>query len=504
MIIRSILSCCLLSLVLQSCGEDSATARLMEPSDALWITGDSQSLTEESLGALSSVGVKLYFLEVGKISWLGDRPVLEYQPIPPLTFPAKAILALKGEGPSQGLDQKHVGRDLVREIESLQQQVRQSDLQIIGINLELTGFDDFEAYAGLLKSLHKAMGKSLSLSVTLPRRWVEKAGVEEMFRWTDFVVPMLYGQLPGVSEDPKAWDFQVMEALVRRLESFEEPYFIGVITLGTASFSGASGSVKERTSRVRLEEFIHNPNITMGHGFSLKGIDRLVYVFDVEKATEVEGVKMAARSKLRIVRTTSIHQEELRRLLGAWETPHLLGEAFYRIPSDGENLSLSADNLVNALSARSVLPSPKVSIKVLRRSGSRQRIQVRLENESVEPTDIALVGSNFVELKLRSDTAYFKNVRIGLFKRYDFLRLNQAGKEIRSFRDPTILRFYIPILGSEAVMDSGPVDIVGRGSSRVEIDVSATFLVPAGKTASFGPETFSLPLGRFKETQKLP
>jgi hypothetical protein len=254
-----------------------------------------------------------------------------------------------------------------------------------------------------------------------------------------------------------------------------------------------NGRVVTTTTEIGLGDLVNNRALAVEHGFTLEGIDRQVYSFRAEQATRVGELAVAAGQRLRLVRSSTPHLEELSRLFGAWNTPRRLGELYVRMPDDRDRTGLAVENLVNALGPSPIMPDPEVTIESLAPGSKTLRLRVRLENRSLEPTDIGFVGHNFVEL-VASD-AYWNDIDEGGFRRFDLLKPDRSGELVRTLQRPTVLRFFVPLLEAGQVYESGvielwPTDVDPR------IQVGANFLVPSGRSASFGPREWQLGVGR--------
>lgn len=458
-----------------------------QPGSALQVAGG--KLSAPQLADLEGVGIRELFVEAGRLSWEADVPTIS----PTLSFDAprrlSCTLVVRGAWPEG--QESVAAADLLRQLEDLRVAAEEKGLFATGFHLELQGLSDPSFAGEVVRGLQRDLDPQLLLSATIPRDLLEHADIKELTKALDFVVVLLYGQRPGEAEVAKTWDFQQVELGTRALEELGTPYLVGVSILGSTTLL-ENGRVLATTTEVGLGDLVNNRALAVEHGFTLEGIDRQVYSFRAEQSTQAGSLAVTAGQRLRLVRSSTPHLEELSRLFGAWNTPGRLGELYVRMPDDRDRTGLAVENLVNALGPSPIMPDPDVTIESLAPGSKTLRLRVRLENRSLEPTDIGFVGHNFVELV--ASQAFWNEVDAGSFQRFDLLKPDRSGELMRSLQRPTVLRFYVPLLEAGQVYESGvielwPTDVDPR------IQVGANFLVPSGRSASFGPREWQLGAG---------
>jgi hypothetical protein len=128
-----------------------------------------------------------------------------------------------------------------------------------------------------------------------------------------------------------------------------------------------------------------------------------------------------------------------------------------------------------------------VTVLTLSRAPRRTMIRIVLENASREPSELAQVESNYVELRVVGGG--FGRVDRGGFYRYDSFVADRAGRLQRSIRNPPILRLFAPYLGPEQRLESGPIEVRSARDPE-DVIVRATFLAPLGGDVELAPTSW--------------
>jgi len=352
----------------------------------------------------------------------------------------------------------------------------------------------FETYGEFLRILRKELDRTLFLSVSVHRRWIGDPDLEKVTKAVDFVVPFLYGQRVNETEDGRAWDYVELEIQLRKLEQIGVPYRIGVVGLGTATHLNAGGGVRARTTRLSLQEILWNRALKLRPGFSLEGVNRRVYAVSAERSTEVGKWEVEKGEGVRVVRAATSDIEELTRLVAAWENPNHHGQVYYRLPSSEEKLSLTLENLLNALDSRPASPDLQFGVSLQRRTGRGWLMRFSIANANGEITELSLVDSNYLQVTALNGEISSR-VKAGDFYRYDLYRTQAEGEPKRTIRRPNLLRLHLPILDGQQRLASGDVEIKVQGSPDLQLD--GRFLLPDGRTLEVGPRVWRG--GRFED-----
>jgi hypothetical protein len=243
--------------------------------------------------------------------------------------------------------------------------------------------------------------------------------------------------------------------------------------------------VKARTTGLSLQEILWNRDLKLRPGFSLEGVNRRVYSVNAERRTEVGKWEVRAGESIRVVRPATSDLEELMRLAGVWELPNYLGQLYYRLPSPDERLSLSLENLVNALEPVPATPDLHLDASLQRRTGRGWLARFSITNENGEITELSLVDSNYLQVQVLNGEFSQHRVQPGDFYRYDLYRTTDDGGIERGFRHPDVLRLFLPILEGEQQVASGDVEIYVRGEP--ELELVGNFLLSDGRELAVGP-----------------
>ncbi|HEX4955560.1 MAG TPA: hypothetical protein VF017_19380 [Thermoanaerobaculia bacterium] len=452
--------------------------RLAKPArSVLWVT----SGTEPSFAELTNIepfGISETFVEAGRLSWQGTAPSVAPLPLPSLASRRSVTLVLRGVWASGELDAAGTARALARSFEAMAGAARAKNLDAIGLHLDVDAGESLRSLATTAAELRKQLDPKVYLSATLSRRVLASEEAKALAKAVDFVVAFLYGRRPGESDDKAAWDLEKVEAGMKRLEELDRPYLLGVVTVGRAFHLDRGGQALAETTRLKLSDLAHNEALELASGFSLEGIDRVVYTFRAKVPTRVGDWRVEPQQGVRVVGLTTHYIEELERRLGALGLDHFLGTAYYRYVSPEEGLSMSLANLAQARSAE----APPIGLKVYREgeggSASRPRFRVVVENPGDDRTDILFLGNNFVEVEVSGGT--IAKVDPGAFRRYELLRRTEDGELERDYREARVLRLFTPMLDRRDRRESGAIEIVGKGAAP-KIAIRASFVVPGGE-----------------------
>ena len=477
----------LVSLALASGGCGASEERARPAGSALWIDGASRPLTVAMLTRLAGAGIRELFVEAATVEWQGDRPAI--RPTRPLRPPGRVrtTLVARGNWPAvEPADAEGAASAIAGGLEAIRRILEESGWVVAGWHLDLEGVPSPDLLAGVRARLEPR----LLLSVTLPRELLGNAAqadaTEELLEHTDFVACFLYGVRPGGRDGDAAWDFRHVERSVRALDALEEPYLVGVVTLATAQRL-RDGTPAGELPGLSLAELAWNQSLRLSPGFLLEGLDRQVYQFVARAPTRVAGVALATGDGVKIVGASSAHVQELRRMLAGLDSPRRLGEVYERLPGEEDALSLGPENLVHAAAEARPAPQPRVGIETLRGGARRTVVRVVLENASREPSELAQVESNYVEL--RAEGGSFGDVELGGFYRYDSFAEGAGGRLQRSIRNPTVVRLFAPYLAPGAWIASGPIEVrSARGLG--DLLVRSAFLAPYGGSVETPPTSW--------------
>ncbi|MBP9144579.1 MAG: hypothetical protein KBF21_11185 [Thermoanaerobaculia bacterium] len=449
---------------------------------ALWLARDSGALDAIAQNRLAAAGLGEFYLDAAELEWNGSLKLRRFErPAIPRRTPTTLVVSgpwLPGDRPPDAL-----ATALLAELSALRIESEQDGLLVVGFHFEVDPGDSAERLGKTLGRLRSILPDNLFLSAGLDRHSLAGPAAQTLADAVDYVTCMIYGQRPGEAEDPAAWDLEAVEENFRRLEALKRPYFTGAVTLGTATWRGRGGEAKGSSTELSLGELIRARNLELAPGFSLLGIDRQVWEFVARGPVRVGPWSLAAGDRIRVVRTATPFIEEFRRRVVAWESPHRLGDVFYRLRRESEGLSLSVDNFVAVLAPDAAAPELELAIERVATGDRRWVVRVGLTNRSSESSDLAFFDSNFVQLQVSGATIGDANP--GDFERLELLVDGEKGT-MRAFREANTVRFFLPLVEENQTAASGEIEL--RLTQREPtLAISATFLLADGRTLTLDP-----------------
>lgn len=447
---------------------------------AVWVSSSSEPLQPNVVSKLKEAGVEEVFLQAARF----DAASGELTPAgESLSLPGGLACTVAVSGVYRGGDAASQADRILATFRELQDKIEREDALVVGLHLDFTTVESFEAYGLLLQEVRKKLGPKLYLSVTVQRAWLGNEQLKLALEKVDFFVPFLFGQRIDEKEDAGAWDLATIERALRSADAVGRPYVLGIVDLGTATWSNGSGTVKERVTKISMKDLVRNPSLQLRPGFSLEGTNRRVYTFEAQRATQVGDWALAADDTIRVVRVASSDLEELLRRLDLWANPNRLGQVYYRISNADERLSFGAESLAAALKLDSKSLDLSCEVAVQRRTGRGWLVRFTLLNHSGGFSELALLDNNYIEISIE-DGSFGTAANPGDFQRFDLLK-EISGRRERTFRSPDILRLYSPMLEGQQQVVSGDIEVIT--SSAPTFRITGNFLLPEGKDLTIGP-----------------
>lgn len=458
------------------------------PASGAWIGDDRSNLTAATLADLQRARISEYFVDAARLEWSGGEPVLRPGALDALPGRAGATLVVRGSWPAEVTDGKTAGKRLAAEIERLRLDAEGRGLLAVGVHLDVDAGGSLGPYAAALSRIRGDLDRSLFVSASMQRGWLDDRAASDLAQAVDFLVVFVYGQRPGEREDPKAWDFEQVQANLRRADDLGRPYFIGCVTLGSARHLGPRGEPIEASSRVSLKDLVFNPRLRLQGGFTLEGIDRQVYGFQAVAPTTVGDWQIAKDDVVRVVSagTTNIH--DLHQRIASLALRHALGEVFYRLPGPEEGLALTAGNLADAAAPSPPAVDLLLTTQTLSRSADRVLFKVVLENRNDERSDVSTFDNNFVELG--AEGGLFGDVEPGGFQRFELLRQGSDRVDMEALRNPQRVRLFLPLVEGKERIESGPIELRVQGRDP-RVVFEAHFIMSDGRAVNVQPVTWT-------------
>ncbi len=453
----------------------------------LWVEPDEVRYLEPDLvSRLAEAGIRELFVPMADLDLASGEGPLVRRPIPDLDPTLELNVAVGGRLELGGADPEEAAKRVAEGVEQLLFDVEARGLVPVGVHFDLRAIDSVPVGAAFFKRLRAALDRSSYLSVSLRRSWMDHDEIRSLAQATDFVVPFLYGRRAWEGDADEAWDFRVVRQRLEQLEGFGVSYMVGIVGIGNATHSGRNGKVKAFTSEQALHPFLWNHNLELRRGFSLQATHRRVYTLVAESATRAGGWAIEPKDEIRLVRPMTTDLDELLEMLAEGEHPHMIGQLYYRLPAPEERLSITPENILNALDDDPIAPDLRFEVQVSRRTSRGTRFRFLIENRNRESTELSLLDNNFLQVTAGANA--FGDVEVGDFYRYELLRMASDGSFERMYRDANVVRLHLPILEGRQRVSSGDVEIQRRDPT---LELEARFMMPDGRTVEYGPFTWS-------------
>ncbi len=452
---------------------------LEKPAGSALFVESGTTLPDPALSALEDAGVEELFVAAGQLAGSAVAPVVEAGSLPTSPRRTSATLVIRGRWHGSRDQAEAAGRSLAASVTQLTSKAREAGWIPLGLHFDVDAASGLEAWGAVVGQLRQTMDRTLFLSAKLRREELNLPQAAALADVVDFLVVPLYGQRPGEREEKGAWDLAQVEAGLKRLEELGRDYLVEVATVGRVLKVG--GGASDETTVGSLSDLVRSPVVELSHGFTLEAIDARTFSFVAGKPGRLLGWSLNSGDALKMIRLGSHNVEEYRRRAGTLELNHRLGDLFYRWAEEEEGFSLSVANLVSALAAAPAQADLHLNVETLDNRGSTRRYRVAVENRGAEPTDVAVLSSNFVEVAAPGGT--IGKVDAGEFARWQLLRRGRRGKLVRSFRKATVLRLHATYLGPFERQESGIIEVVGAPG-----EVRAEFLLPDGIDLELTPE----------------
>ena len=462
-----------------------------EPTSMLWVEPAQVAQVDAALlDELAGTGVRELFVPLAHLESGEGGPLLR-DSVPEL--PASTRLTLVVRGPlATGEAASEMATGVAASVQQMLFDVESRGLVPIGVHFDLSAGPSLEDATAFFKQLRQELDPSFFVSSSLDRSWYDDPELRSLIKAVDFVVPFLYGQRDGEEELAEAWDFAVARERLAQLEELGARYVLGWSGLGSVTHTDRQGRVKNATTQHSLAPFMWNRDLELKRGFTLEAKNRRVYTLVAQKTTRAGGWKMETQDEVRLVRPMTTDLDKLLGIVAEGQYAGLLGQLYYRLPAPAERLSITVENVLNALGEGPIVPDLTFDVQVGRRTRRGAIYRFVISNANGETTEFSLLDNNFLQIKAEPDA--FGNVDVGDFYRYDLLRLAKDGKYQRMYRNANAIRLHIPILEGQQSVESGNVEIHQRNPT---LELKAKFMMPDGRTVEFGPLTWKN--GKFLE-----
>ena len=427
------------------------------------------------LEALRRAGVREVVVEAGALAWEGGRPRVAGS-VPRASVRLPAVLAVEGSWQAPAGTGGDLGEALAGELRRVGFAAAAVGWRPVGFLLDLeppAGEDGLRDYGKALERVRRMEDGERFVAVALDRRALAAPGAEAVVAAADLVVAFLYGPRSGVGPGPRgaqAWSLAGLEADLARLDALGTPYLLGVGTVGT--LTRGDGTAEDDTTTVaRLSRLLAVRGLRYEPPPLFEVRDHQIYPFRAERALSVGGWALAAGEAVVVRRLAPHHLRILGERVAAAAPRFYRGLLLDRLPREGEDLALTAEEL--AAAADPAAGGPRLELTVEPARSRRNAMAVTLSHRGGSATELALLDGNYVEVRL--DGGSFGHVEPGGFRRYELMRGGRRAADMRSLTEADALRLYVPFLEAGELVASGPIEVRGRA------EVSGRLLLPDGE-----------------------
>lgn len=483
-----------LAALLAACtGSDGRPAK--GPGSALWgAPAEVAALGGEEREALRAAGVGELFLEAGRLGEASGGAAggeivpaaASYAAVAATRLPV--TLAVGGSWPPRADPAA-----LAAALRPLRLAAEEAGATVVGYHLDVApprGEAALAAYGEALAALAAALDRDLLLSASLDPESLGADGVAALADGVDFAVAFLYGPRsdggPGPVGDD-AWNLAALDPQLARLADLELPFLVGAGTIGELAHLDAAGNLVATTTRADLAALVGHPGLGLPRTAVLDPLDRQSYRLQAERPLALGDWGLDAGDWLRVTRLSA--HDLVRLAEQAAGTEGYLGVLYHRLRRPGEALSPSALALAGAAGGDT---ATELEVEVEAVGTGPVPFRVRIANRGAQPTEVAFLGHNYVELRALGGAA-FADVDAGGFRRYELLHAGRRVDTMRALRQADAVKLYVPLLEPGGVVTSGTVALRGAARGRPVVEVSGNFVLPGGEIVELAPRRWPVP-----------
>ncbi len=121
-------------------------------------------------------------------------------------------------------------------------------------------------YAGLIRLIREKVPEKTEISATMLLDWLNSSELEDLMQEADLVIPQFYTAVLPETPEPEHLVFGGdLETAVRKLNSFNRPYMIGLPCFRRTAVFGGDGKLQVASSRLSAAEAFYSGGILKEH-----------------------------------------------------------------------------------------------------------------------------------------------------------------------------------------------------------------------------------------------
>jgi hypothetical protein len=462
---------------LVACGGGKSAPRA--PFTAVWWAAESAPLAPAEARRLVAAGAGELFVEAGRLAWSGERAEIAAAEIRPLARETPATLVVRGEWSAAGESSRRLAEAWRESVDRLALAARTAGAVPVGVHFEVDAGGDVRPLAATLARLRRALRGRLHVSVALDPEALDGEGARLLAAAVDFVVADVFGHAPGSADDPRRWDRAAVRERLAGLERLATPYAAAAWTLGAAELRRRGGETAPIRSGLPLARLLRSAQFAVRPGSVFEGVDRQVFVLEAREPISLGPWTLRRGDAVRVARPTTYDVERLLELLAEPAHGRRVGIVLRQLPAPGDTVSLAAANLAAALEPGDARPVLAVSLLDAGSRRGRARLRVRLTNAGAEPTELGGGEWNYVQLEFPAGA--LGAVELGDFAGWEQLWQGRERRTLRALRQADTLRLFAPFVGAGETLESGAIELRGRGGKPPEVRTSGRFILPGGR-----------------------
>ncbi|MCS6884195.1 MAG: DUF3142 domain-containing protein [Acidobacteriota bacterium] len=281
---------------------------------------------------------------------------------------------------------RHMANSITKQI----QEIEQAGVNVVGVQFD---FDvptrTLDKYRQFLQDIRSHL--HCSISITTLGDWIDSPNYEALVTEVDFHVPQLYGfTVPKkISQLRPISDRDSIKRYLEKLSRLDTPYFVGLHTYGYCLVFDENGNLVSLRTDLSPSELVRSPELVL-----LRELQQKTTIFQAISDTYLGKISIKRGWYIVVEQPDAKLLVQSLELVRGFLGRNLKGVLFFRYPQPNEDLVLSLEEILEALSGKVSQPQLKIEY-----SGEKT-IYLKLHNSS-KAAGLLAKGSIEVELQVK-------------------------------------------------------------------------------------------------------